>query len=123
MKLHWLLQLIKIISIRNQSYGIAGIQQSCFDISATLVARPLTRQTMSSELRGAKNVPLQLHVHHNFLEYPGDHKSLLGQSTKTLVLIQHQQQMTLQMNICGPYWADFPISSECRGPHVKGDGD
>lgn len=31
--------------------------------------------------------------------------------------------MTLQMNICGPYWADFPFSSKCRGPHVKGAGD
>lgn len=60
---------------------------------------------------------------HNFLEFPGDHKSLLGRSTKTLVLIQHQQQMTLQMNICGPYWADFPISPECRRPHVEGAGD
>lgn len=78
---------------------------------------------MSSELRGAKNVPLQLHVHHNFLEFPGDHKSLLGRSTNTLVLIQHQQQMTLQMNIWGPYWADFPISSQCRRPHVEGAGD
>lgn len=78
---------------------------------------------MSSELRGAKNVPLQLHVHHNFLEFPGDHKSLLGRSTKTLVLIQHQQQMTLQMNIWGPHWANFPISSQSRRPHVKGAGD
>lgn len=78
---------------------------------------------MSSELQGAKYVALQLNVHHNFLEFPGDNKSLLGQSTKTLVLIQHQQQMTLQMNICGPYWADFPISSKCKRPHVKGAGD
>lgn len=31
--------------------------------------------------------------------------------------------MTLQMNICGPYWADFPFSSKCRRPHVKGAGD
>ena len=31
--------------------------------------------------------------------------------------------MTPQMNICGPYWADSPINSKCRGPHVKGAGD
>lgn len=27
------------------------------------------------------------------------------------------------MNICGPYWTDFPISSKCKRPHVKGAGD
>ncbi len=38
-------------------------------------------------------------------------------------LIQHQQQTTLQMNICGPHWADFPFSSKCRRPHVEGAAD
>lgn len=37
--------------------------------------------------------------------------------------MQHQQQMTLQMNICVPYWADCPISSECRMPHAKSPCD
>lgn len=31
--------------------------------------------------------------------------------------------MTLQMNICGPHWADLPISFKCRGPHVNGADD
>lgn len=73
---------------------------------------------MSSELRGTKNVPLQLHVHHNFLELPRDHKSLLGQSAKTRVLIQHQQQMTLQMNICQPYLGRLPLLALSAGDHM-----
>lgn len=69
--------------------------------------------TMSSELQGAITCSAQ------FPELPVGHKSELGQASEELVVIQHLQQMTLQINICGPYWTDFPISSQCRRPHVK----
>lgn len=66
---------------------------------------------------------LKWNIWNNLLEFPGDDKSFLVQSTEALMLIQHQQQMTLQMNICVPYWADSLVSFECRGPHMKGPSD
>lgn len=29
--------------------------------------------------------------------------------------------MTLQINICAPYWGDFPINTKGWTPHGKGD--
>lgn len=51
--------------------------------------------TMSNELWRAKTVSLQWNIWDNFPEIPGDNKSLLVQSTKALMLMQHQQQTTL----------------------------
>lgn len=92
-----------------------------FNSSAFLVARPLTWQQRPVTCEVLKTFPQQLHVHHNFLKFPRDRKSPLGQSTKTLVLMQHQEQITLQINICRPHWADFPISAKRWMPHVNGD--
>lgn len=57
------------------------------------------------------------------VESSGGDKSLLVRSCEALALMRHHQQMTLQMNICAPYWADCPISFQRRWPHVKGPGD
>lgn len=117
-KLHRLLQLITIRSIRNQIYGIAGIQ-----VSVTPAAKLLTGHWCPVNCEELKMFACNYMFTLIFLEFPADHKSLLGQSTKTLVLIQRQQQMILQMNICGSYWAGFPINCKCRRPHVKRAGD
>lgn len=77
----------------------------------------------SNQIQGDKNVPLQLYVHRNFRELPRDHKSAPCRSAKTFVLLQHQEQMTLQINICAPHWGDFPINAKGWIPHGKGDGD
>lgn len=63
--------------------GFTSIQEP-FWCKCHLVCETSDLTMMSSDLRGAKNVPKQLHVHHNFLKFPEDHKSPLGQSTKAL---------------------------------------
>ena len=68
---------------------------------ATQQTSGLTQEQFQWAKRSS-NVLLQLS---SFLEVPRDHKSQLSQLAKTLELIQHQQQMTLQMNICMPYRA------------------
>lgn len=81
--------------------------------------RPLTTQTCLVSYNELKLFPCKETFDTISWKSLVDNKSLLVQSTKTLMLMQHQQQTTLQMNICAPYWADCPISSECRMPHAK----
>lgn len=69
--------------------------QALWSCNSVFVIQPSHCMTMSNELWRAKTVFLQWNIQDNFPEIPGDNKSLLVQSTKALMLMQHQQQTTL----------------------------